>query len=118
MLVWQKELWLIDHGAALYFHHAGIDWQKASESLFIQVKDHVLLSKAGKLNEADDVLRSLLTEDVIKQIVLLIPDDWLTSENDITPAENREVYQNFLNNRIKNSHLFLNEAQHARKVLI
>jgi hypothetical protein len=46
MLTWHKELWLIDHGAALYFHHSWHNWEEQAKKPFIQVKDHVLLSQA------------------------------------------------------------------------
>src|SRR6201996_3317236 len=49
MLVWNKELWLIDHGASLFFHHSWDNWQQQALRPFTQVKDHVLLSKAAVL---------------------------------------------------------------------
>src|ERR1700749_1922352 len=53
MLTWNKELWLIDHGAALYFHHSWDNWKEQAVRPFLQVKDHVLLSKASELDEVD-----------------------------------------------------------------
>ncbi|HEU0109622.1 MAG TPA: HipA family kinase, partial [Flavisolibacter sp.] len=47
MLMWNKELWLIDHGAALYFHHSWTNWEEQSFKPFTQVKDHVLLPWAS-----------------------------------------------------------------------
>src|SRR5215213_1354517 len=60
MLMWQKELWLIDHGAALYFHHSWDNWQEASFSPFVQVKDHVFLPYATELEKVDKELRAIL----------------------------------------------------------
>mgnify|MGYP001017645893 FL=1 len=53
MLMWKKELWLIDHGAAFYFHHTWENWEKTAVSPFVYVKDHVLLPQAADLDEAD-----------------------------------------------------------------
>src|ERR1041384_4331395 len=50
MLMWHKELWLIDHGASLYFHHSWDNRKEAANRPFVQIKDHVLLPKAGELD--------------------------------------------------------------------
>ena len=119
MLVWNKELWLIDHGAALYFHHSWSNWQEQAVRPFIQVKDHVLLPWASELEAVDRTYRSLLSPQLVASIVSLIPDDWLTDDSgNGTPAERRDVYTGFLNLRAENSSIFLNEAQHARAALI
>lgn len=118
MLVWNKELWLIDHGAALYFHHGWTAWEQQSKSRFSQIKDHVLLPLASELEAADTNCRSLLSAEIITGIVSLIPDEWLLSEPTVTAAESRKVYETFLLNRLANSSIFLNEAQHAREALI
>jgi len=119
MLMWHKQLWLIDHGACLYFHHSWSTWQKHAQSPFANIKDHVLLSQAGFLEEANHEFAKLLTEEKLRNIVALIPDEWLhwkaTKE---TPESIREVYLQFLLIRLKHSGIFTKEAQHARKVLI
>jgi len=115
MLVWNKELWLIDHGAALYFHHSGADWEEHAKRPFAMVKDHVLLPKATELDKVDAAFRVLLTEERIRSIVSLIPGEWLTGG---TPDAQREVYYNFLTTRIATSEIFVKEAQHAGKSLI
>src|SRR5690348_12970839 len=74
MLTWNKELWLIDHGAALYFHHSWDNWQEQATRPFLQVKDHVLLPRATELQEADEELKQILTPERIDAIVSLIPD--------------------------------------------
>src|SRR5689334_5178361 len=53
MLMWHKELWLIDHGASLYFHHSWDNWQEQAKRPFVQVKDHVLLPQADGLEKVD-----------------------------------------------------------------
>jgi len=119
MLFWNKELWLIDHGAALYFHHSWDNWREQAQRPFVQVKDHVLLPWASKLPEADEAFKPLLTPEHIGNIVALIPDEWLTSwSTDQSPDEIRQVYMQFLNTRIGVSSIFLNEAQHARQTSI
>ncbi|MEX6686153.1 aminotransferase class I and II [Danxiaibacter flavus] len=119
MLMWHRELWLIDHGASLYFHHSWHNWQQQAERPFVQIKDHVLLPQASKLESIDAEMRGRLTPERIEHIVSLIPDEWLVNgAADETPAEMRQVYAQFINTRINNSHIFVNEAQHARKTLI
>jgi hypothetical protein len=118
MLWWNKELWLIDHGASLYFHHAWQDWKNASKP-FPMIKNHVLLFKATELDHVDASFRSMLTTDVIRDIVSLIPDEWLLVDSPFaTVEEHREAYAWFLESRARKSDLFLKEAQHARESLI
>jgi hypothetical protein len=119
MLMWYKELWLIDHGASLYFHHSWENWEEQARRPFALVKDHVLLPLASELDEADRSFRSILTPDRIHSIVSLIPDEWLN--NDAFPGtaeQTRQVYTQFLIFRMESSPIFVNEAQHARKALI
>jgi hypothetical protein len=118
MLWWHKELWLIDHGAALYFHHAWQNWDGATKP-FPNVKDHVLLSKATELDTVNMAFRSLLTSERIRTIVSLIPDEWLIGDSPFESAvSHREAYARFLESRIVNSDIFVKEAQHARESII
>jgi hypothetical protein len=119
MLTWNKELWLIDHGASLYFHHNWDDWEEQSLKPFVFIKDHVLLPKAGNLQEADEKMKSLLTAEKIRDVLELVPAEWLQHNGSAgTAAENREVYYQFLTRRINQSNIFVNEALHARESLI
>ena len=119
MLIWHKELWLIDHGASLYFHHSWTNWQKQALVPFVQIKDHVLLPFADRLEEVDIEFRQILTSDKIREIVNAIPDDWLNwTEGTETPQDLRDIYIRFLEERMKHSETFVNEAQNARKALI
>lgn len=119
MLIWHKELWLIDHGASLYFHHSWVNWEKYALSPFPQVKDHVLLPYATKLDEVDKDFKKILTDERIEEIVNILPDDWLHwSSEDETPSDIRQVYINFLKERLNHSDIFIKEAQHARESLI
>lgn len=119
MLIWHKELWLIDHGACLYFHHSWTTWETHAKSPFALIKDHVLLSKASKLEETDKEFKAILTEGKIRQIVNLIPEEWLHWEDsEDTPQQIKDTYSNFLITRLANSEIFIKAAQDARQTLI
>lgn len=114
MLIWHKELWLIDHGAALYFHHSWTNWDNPRRP-FPNVKDHVLLPWASALVEVDQAFKAILTPSKIQGIVACIPDDWLLDEPTFSShEEHRMAYAQFLNGRISNSDFFVEEANHAR----
>jgi hypothetical protein len=119
MLVWNKELWLIDHGACLYFHHSGTDWEASALSAFALIKSHVLLPLATLLTEVDQDIKQILTIQKLAQIVNLIPEEWLVwDDTDKTTDELRNMYLQFLVTRLNNSNIFINEAQHAKATLI
>jgi len=119
MLWWNKELWLIDHGACLYFHHNWDNWLKQSSRPFTLVKDHVLLPQATELKKIDNEFRRLLNEKIIKEIVQKIPGDWLLPDGASPDIEtNRKVYEDFLTRRLSHSDIFVKEAQHAQQSLI
>lgn len=118
MLWWKKELWLIDHGASLYFHHA---WQTKDNATkpFPAVKDHVFLTMATALEDADEYCKPLLTTSRLREIVSMIPDVWLGDETAFESIEaNRQAYYDFLESRTRQSELFVKEATHARVSLI
>lgn len=118
LLMWRKELWIIDHGASLYFHHTWSNWEEQSLKPFVQIKDHVLLQWASELDKVDESFRSVLTQEKVTSIVSLTPREWLVNESAPNAEENRKVYEQFLLNRISQSHIFVKEAQHARQALI
>ncbi|MEO7314863.1 MAG: HipA family kinase [Ginsengibacter sp.] len=119
MLLWQKELWLIDHGASLYFHHSWDNWQEHATQIFPLIKNHVLLPVASKLEWADELSHTLISEETIHNIVQLVPDEWLLIDSPFDTAErHREAYAYYLTNRFIHSPNFVKEAQDARKTLI
>ncbi|NBL65720.1 aminotransferase class I and II [Flavobacterium sp. NST-5] len=119
MLIWHKELWLIDQGASFYFHHSFDNWESHAKSSFGLIKDHVLLPKASKLDEVNAEFLKILTDEILTTIVNLIPEDWLIwEETAVQPETIREVYLKFLKTRRDHSHLFLNQAKNAREALI
>jgi hypothetical protein len=115
MLTWHNELWLIDHGASLYFHHTWDKWEEQSTKPFAPVKNHVLLQQATAIEAADAFMQSVITPDLIRAITGMIPDLWLmTSDSEQSPEERRDIYARFLINRLAHADIFVNEAQHAR----
>ena len=119
MLFWQKELWLIDHGASLYFHHS---WDNATAQAlkpFTYVKDHVLLAQATELRRAHELFINIITPQLLKDIVALVPDEWLLTDSPFTTTnEHRNAYADFLTARLAHAEIFVNEAIHARETVI
>jgi hypothetical protein len=116
MLVWRKELWLIDHGAALYFHHAWQNWKEQAVRPFDLVKNHVLLSQASQVRTVDAEFRAILTHEKIRAIVSLIPDEWLADEPSfLSIEEHRQAYIDYLEIRLANADIFVNAIEDARK---
>ena len=119
MLLWHRELWLIDHGAALYRHHAGPGWEQVPARPFPQLQDHVLLPQAtpDALAAADALAHARLSPEVLAGLVALIPDAWLL-EPDQPVAAQRAAYQQFLEGRLAASATFIAEADAARRALV
>jgi hypothetical protein len=110
MLVWHRENWLIDHGAALYQHHAGRDLVARSREPFPLIAEHVLLPLAGSLQEADARMSARLDCDAVAATVALVPDDWLGS----SPDAARREYVQYLCARLAAPRVFVEEAEAAR----
>ncbi len=116
MLIWHKELWLIDHGASLYFHHAWDNWEEQLAKPFIQIKDHVLLKLASKVEEVDAQYQPLFTEENLWNILQIVPDEWLVDEHRQLRADDaRRVYLSFLLGRLSHSKNFIKQIQHERE---
>jgi hypothetical protein len=119
LLMWHRRLWLIDHGAALYFHHSWSDGSDASANPFVAIKDHVLLKYASALVEADAAMTARLTPGIIRDIVAQVPDAWLATDRAFaTPAAARAAYVQHLSRRLQAPRAFLEEAQRARAALV
>ena len=117
LLMWHKQLWLIDHGASLYFQHAWHNWEEQSQRPFAQVKDHVLLPLASELQAVEEEFRVILTPEAVATVVALVPDDWLAVDGASVDAK-RHVYREFLNTRLTVSRIFVEEAQRVRKTIV
>lgn len=119
MMIWNKELWLIDHGASLYFHHSGRDPEEAALDPFPYIKSHALLPYADRLDEADRLMRQAITPRTLSKIVDLIPDEWLMEEGiSDSPAQKKEGYKIFLTKRLAGSRIFVEKAKEERSKLI
>ena len=117
MLMWHKELWLIDHGAALYFQHSWDYWEEQSVKPFAQIRDHVLLPLASDIAAAGAAISETLSGNALREIADTIPETWL--EGEITPAdERRAIYVEYLKRRLANADVFIEEAERARKALV
>jgi HipA-like protein len=115
MLMWHRRLWLIDHGASLYFHHAWTDMDQRSKDPFRLITEHILLPFAGSLEAADTGMTAAITEAVIKGVVDLVPDDWMNEHAPFsTIAENRGAYVDYLTRRLDEPRSFVEEAIRAR----
>ena len=116
MLMWHRRLWLIDHGATLYFHHAP-GWQSETARArdpFAMIKTHVLLEHATLLKEIDEDMTRALAPDVVERIVGWIPESWLLAgEPARDVAEVRASYVRYLLERLSAPRLFVEEAQRA-----
>lgn len=112
MLMWHRRLWLIDHGASLYFHHTA-GWESGRDRArdeFALVKDHVLLRAARLLPQVDDELACRLTPEVIAGIVDLAPDAWLESETSTDAGRARIAYCRHFTERLSAPRTFVEEA--------
>ncbi len=115
LLNWKNELWLIDHGASLYFHHNWPHWEAHLSRTFPNVKDHVLLERADRLEAASEEIRAVLDPTAIEQIIASIPEEWLMEEEGfLEPAEKRTAYVRFLTTKLANIELLVKEAADAR----
>lgn len=118
MMIWRNDLWLIDHGASLYFHHSWKDPEEAARDPFPFIRNHVMLPAASRLEEADALMRQAITPRTLSKIVDLIPDEWLEEpDSDMTPQQRREGYRLFLTRRLAESRIFTQEAIRQRALL-
>jgi hypothetical protein len=120
LLVWHRQLWLIDHGAALYFHHAWSDPVASSRSPFAQVAQHVLLPLAADPEEVDaELCARLLAPGVLDDVLAQVPAAWLGDEPRFADVEaHRAAYRDFLLRRLEAPRVWVEEAARARAVLV
>jgi hypothetical protein len=117
MLMWHRRLHLIDHGAALYFHHTWTNYRERSRDPFRLIKDHVLLRFAGSLREVDSRMTERITPEIIDSAVKLIPDAWLAGDSPFGESnQHRDAYIEYLLKRLEAPHAFLEEAIRARSL--
>jgi hypothetical protein len=117
LLMWHRRLWLIDHGASLYFHHRGGDYAGRSADAFPLIRDHVLLPLATELPESDATLAPRLYPARLREIAHLVPDAWLTQDAFYAnPAQRREAYASYLIARLEAPRAFVEEARRAQSL--
>jgi len=116
LLNWNKELWLIDHGASLYFHHNWNNWTGYQYKPFPMIKDHVLLDRATQLTKAVEDIKASINSSLIEHIVSLIPEDWLEDKNSTMSADDkRQAYIEFLKVRLSHIDLIAKEVSDVQK---
>lgn len=115
MLMWHRKLWLIDHGAALFFHHSWTNMEDREKRPFHMINEHILLPIADSIAAVDESMTALITQDEIKRIVDLVPDDWMDHHAPFaTIAENRQAYVDYLTRRLEAPRYFVEEIIRGR----
>lgn len=119
LLVWHRKLYPIDHGAALFFHHDWPSREKKIASPFAEIEHHILLRWAGQIAQAAKSAHAKLTENVLAEIVELVPEAWLDGiPGGVSAAERRAGYLDFFTRRLAASAIFEEEAIRAHSRLI
>jgi hypothetical protein len=121
LLVWHGRLWLIDHGASLYFHHNwpgrdGLYLEAVAQRPFAAARDHVLLPFADGISKADADLAPRLTAQVLEGIVGSIPDEWLAAEPGFgDPGAVRSAYLSYLGSRLREPRVWAHALEEVRR---
>ncbi len=108
LLFWHGRLWLIDHGASLYFHHAGSRDEEHARRPFAAVADHVLLPVAESIVDADERLAPRVTPELLADVAGAVPTEWLGGDD-------RGLYVDYLSARLAVPRAFVAEAERARE---
>lgn len=116
LLVWHRKLWLIDHGASLYFHHGWDGSLEKAAAPFAHIRDHVLLPHASRLEALDAELAARLTESFFRETLIRVPDDWLAADGSFAePDAVRDAYVAYFQRRVEGRSAFVQEAIRARE---
>jgi hypothetical protein len=121
LLVWNRRLWLIDHGAALYIHH---DWAGASDERvrgpFPLIARHVLLSRSDGLEVVDEPAAERLDRETLRAIIAAVPDELLAGPEyagDLGAEAQRARYLEYLSARLRPPRAFVQSAVEERERL-
>lgn len=115
LLLWHRKLYLIDQGAALFFHHNWPTMHEKAESPFAGIQHHVLLPWAAHVDKAGELAREKLTPEFFGGVLADVPDQWLDAiPGDMTAEERRAAYKEFFLRRLAASSIFEQEVVHAR----
>jgi len=117
LLLCHDDLWLIDHGASLYFHHNWPTAQAKAASPFEEIRDHILIEWASEIRSVSALAHEQLSPQTLEGILQLVPDNWLTSD-EATAEQRRSDYLRFFTERLKSSSIFEEEVQRARAQLV
>ena len=122
LLTWHDRLWLIDHGAALYFHHGWLGEAAVADKPFPLIKDHVLLPAADGIEAAHRESMARLSPELFARILADIPDDWLVVEGSdapafATPESHRAAYQRYLERRLDGAARIVDTVKEVRDAL-
>ncbi|MGH3087106.1 MAG: HipA family kinase [Rubrobacteraceae bacterium] len=116
LLLWHGKVWLIDHGASLYFHHAWKGWESKTKLPFAAARDHVLLPLATEIKEADEQMAAKLSEETLREVLGLAPDEWLEGESGFEDAsEVREAYFQYLSKRLEGPRKWVHALEEAHE---
>ena len=120
LLLWHRNLWMIDHGATLIFHHNwSDDVLKRARKPFPAIKQHVLLRWATEILNIDAELRAMLTPDVIDGVLAAIPDGWLGDEPRFANADDhRAAYRDYLLHRLESPRHWVEDAADAQALSV
>ena len=119
LLWWHSRVWLIDHGASLYFHHSWAGWREASQRPFAAAREHVLLPLASGIRAADAELAPKLDEEALRGVLDLVPDSWLEEEPGFASArEVREAYLEYLSARLDGPREWAESLEETREQLV
>lgn len=115
MLRWHDQVWLIDHGAAIYPHHRWSDPAEQARRPFAAIAEHVLLPIASSIVDADNRMVNRLSDDFLWETVAAIPDDWLALDAVVGNADQqRKAYFTWLSTRLQAPRVFVADAEAAR----
>ena len=120
LLLWHRDLWMIDHGATLIFHHQwNDDFLKRSRAAYKQVKNHVLLRWATEIRDVDAEMAAKLTPGAVEEIVAAIPEAWLGDEPRFANVEeHRAAYRDYLLHRLESPRSWVEDAADAQALSV
>ena len=117
ILMWHRRLWLIDHGASLYFHHSS-RWEEdlsRARQPFPMLKEHLLVRRATMLDAVDDEMSAALTPQAVDAAIEMIPDSWLRGDDATAePDVYRAAYRRYLRERLAPPRAFVPESARAQ----
>ncbi|UQX90230.1 hypothetical protein M6D93_09580 [Jatrophihabitans telluris] len=104
VLLWHKRLWLIDHGAALYFHHGwsrGVGDPQRFAAQPYDAADHIMAAHTGRLRDVDAELAPRVDEAMLIDVLEQVPDEWLEPVPGIEDVAGiRRAYVEYLSARV------------------